>query len=260
MGKVYEYPLFRDRLTTAIVTTDTHVPLHCPKAHRAVCKYVGDLSPDYWVDMGDLMEYYEISRHVGKAIRTIDGKTLAKSNAAGNRLLDERQRSLGSGKYIQIEGNHDKRPEDLVNENPTLEGLVEIENTLKFADRGIDYIKYWDHGDILKLGKANFIHGRYVNEFHAKKTVDRYGKNSFYGHTHDIQSYSKVWEGDGETRIGQSLGCMCRYDLDYKKGSPDKWQQAVTTFYFRPNGFFSYFISPIYNGKFIAPNGKEYQG
>jgi hypothetical protein len=519
------------------------------------------------------MEYYEISRHVGKAIRTVNGKTLSKSNAAANRVLDDRQAALGNGRYVQLGGNHDKRPEDIINEQPQLEGTIEIENTLRFAERGITYIKSWDNGDLAKLGKAYFNHGKYVNEFHAKKHVDRYGKNIFYGHcfsddteiltsngwikgidlpegmpvatlnletnktefqipskywrytsedqpelihikaknvdclvtpdhgmlrgkdnlqkltaiglsmfasseipiarpvatasgvglsdseiqllvwiatdgcienkhvtskgypvrwhlkkerkitkltalltslgveysiskntisqkvkiyanlpkwvefyisrtdkqlpqqfrhatpaqikvifnelavtdgcycdgtlqyssakeieidlvqelaqlygcrssktkkkntdqwvlsinetrdtawvradhqafttiqntsdvwcvtvangtlitrrngktiitqnTHDVQSYSKVWEGDGETRVGQSLGCMCRYDLDYKKGDPDKWQQAVSTFYVRPNGMFSYFVSPIFNGIFIAPNGKEYRG
>jgi hypothetical protein len=218
------------------------------------------VSPDYWLDLGDLMEYYEISRHVGRAIRTVNGKTLAKSNAAANRVLDDRQAALRNGRYIQLGGNHDKRPEDIINEQPQLEGIIEIENTLRFEERGITYIKSWDNGDLAKLGKAYFNHGKYVNEHHAKKHVDRYGKNIFYGHTHDVQSYSKVWEGDGETRIGQSLGCMCRYDLDYKKGDPDKWQQAVTTFYVRPNGMFSYFISPIFNGTFVAPNGKEYRG
>ncbi len=259
MSKVWQYALAKDRPTVGIVTTDTHVPVHCPKAHKAVCNYAAELQPDYWVDMGDLMEYYEISRHVGSAIRTVTGKTLAKSNAAGNKLLDERLEVLGHGRYIQLEGNHDKRPEDLINDNPVLEGIVEIESALDFAGRGIDYVKYWSNGDLVKIGKSYFGHGRYVNEFHAKKTVDRYGKNLFYGHTHDIQSFSKVWEGDGETRIGQSLGCMCRYDLDYKKGDPDKWQQAVTTFYWLPNGLFSYFISPIFNGRFVAPNGKEYR-
>lgn len=243
-----------------VVTTDTHVPVHEPKAHRAVCAYVEDMKPHYWLDLGDLMEYYEISRHVGRAIRTISGKTLAKSNAAGNKLLDERLKALGKGQYVQLEGNHDKRPEDLINENPVLEGIVEIEYALGFEERNIPYIKSWSAGELLKLGKSYFIHGRYVNDFHAKKTVDRYGKNIFYGHSHDVQSYSKVFEGDGDTKIGQSLGCLCRYDLDYKKGDPDRWQQAVTTFYWQPNGLFSYFISPIFNGKFIAPNGKEYVG
>jgi hypothetical protein len=260
MAKIYDLPLCKDRLTSAVVTTDTHIPVHCPRAHRAVCAYVADVSPDYWLDLGDLMEYYEISRHVGKAIRTISGKTLSKSNAAANRVLDDRQAALGYGRYVQLEGNHDKRPEDIINEQPQLEGTIEIENTLGFAERDITYVKSWGDGDLAKLGKAYFNHGKYVNEFHAKKHVDRYGKNIFYGHTHDVQSYSKVWEGDGETRIGQSLGCMCRYDLDYKKGDPDKWQQAVTTFFVRPNGMFSYFISPIFNGVFIAPNGKEYRG
>jgi hypothetical protein len=258
VANIFEYPLLKEGLTVGIVTPDLHVPEHDVKAHKAVCNYVEELQPNYWVDLGDFMNYDEISRHVGKNIRTIIGKSLAKSNAMGNKVLDERQAALGEGKYIQIEGNHDKRPEDIINENPVLEGIIEIEKALDFAGRDIDYVRYWTNGDMVKIGKSFFLHGRYVNEFHAKKHVDRYGKNVFFGHTHDIQSYSKVWEGDGETRIGQSLGCLCKYALDYKKASPDKWQQAVTTFYWRPNGLFSYFISPIFNGKFIAPNGKEY--
>lgn len=259
MAKVYKLPLHRERLTVAVCTTDTHVPFHDVRAHKSVCRYVQDLRPDYWIDLGDFVDYYEISRHVGKAIRTITGQTLAKTNAKAREVLQDRLTALGAGRYVQIEGNHDKRPEDVMDEHPQLEGLLEIENALEFERHGITYIRNWSSGDMAKLGHAYMGHGRYTNDHHAKKHVDRYGKNYLYGHTHDIQSYSKVWEGDGETRIGQSIGCMCRYDLDYKKGDPDRWQQAVTTLYVRPNGLFSYFISSIFDGAFIAPNGKLYE-
>jgi len=82
----------------------------------------------------------------------------------------------------------------------------------------------------------------------------------FYGHTHDIQLYSKLRAGDDKTIVAQSLGCLCEYRQFYMKGFPNRWQQAFAEFYIREDGFFNYTVTMIFKHKFIGPNGKEYQG
>ena len=53
---------------------------------------------------------------------------------------------------------------------------------------------------------------------------------------HDVQQYSKVLWGKNRTIVGQSLGCLCRYDLSYVGTNPTNWQQAIATFFFAEDG------------------------
>jgi hypothetical protein len=74
-------------------------------------------------------------------------------------------------------------------------------------------VPFWSKGEVFQIGEATFIHGRFTNEYHAKKHATRYG-NVFYGHTHDIQSFSGEFYGS-KTIIGQSLGvCACRKNIN----------------------------------------------
>lgn len=88
----------------------------------------------------------------------------------------------------------------------------------------------------------------------------RNGKVTITQNTHDVQSFSLVSMGDNHTRIGQSLGCLCKYQQPYLQGKPTKWQQAFATFYFSPGGNFQYYVTQIFNHRFVGPDGKEYGG
>lgn len=90
--------------------------------------------------------------------------------------------------------------------------------------------------------------------------TERNGRTLITQNTHDVSSHSKVLWGDGSAIVGQSLGCSCDYELDYVGKNPKNWQKAVTTFFFSADGNFSYYVSRIFNGTFIAPNGKTYRG
>lgn len=247
-----------------IVLPDTQIPFHDGPAMRAVEAYLADERWDEWLQVGDFMDFDQISKFNKNAPRKLEGRTIEDDYKVANALLDRHQalvrKNNPKAKFTLLEGNHDLRIEKLIDEQPQLKGTLEVETNLRLKQRGIKWVKCYSKGELYKLGKAYFHHGLYTSQSHAKKMVDNFGTNIFYGHTHDIQSHSKVQWGKNKTLVGQSLGCLCRYDLDYIKDNPSNWQHSVTTFYFLPDGYFSYYVSRIFNGRFVAPNGKVYTG
>lgn len=226
---------------------------------KAVLKYIRRYPWDECVIIGDFLDFNCISSHNDDQLRLVEGQRIRKDYIAGNTILDQLTLCLPPKcKITLVEGNHEYRMERFINKLPVLEGWVEVETGLRLKDRGIKYVKGWAKGEVYKIGKAAFIHGLYTNEHHAKKTVMRYGTNIFYGHTHDIQTYSAELKGDDKTITASSLGCLCRYDLPYMRGRPSKWQQSISVFHFQANGFFNFYPIRIFNHSFIAPDGHFY--
>lgn len=244
-----------------IVLGDLQVPFVDRRSMAAVEEYMADEKWDEWVQIGDFMDLPQLSKFTQENPEALT-QSLSDDYKAGNELLDRHQRIVRKrnprAKFTILCGNHDLRAEKFAEKHPQLKGLIEVDKGLRLKERGIGYIRSYPDGTLYKIGKAYFHHGKFVVQNHSRKMVDSYGVNIFYGHTHDVQSSSKVQWGKNKTLVGQSLGCLCRYDLDYVGTDPTNWQQAVTTFFFMPDGHFSYFISRIFNGRMVAPNGKIY--
>jgi predicted phosphodiesterase len=215
---------------------------------------------DEVIYLGDFMDFGCISSHNKENLRAIAGKTIWRDYDIGVEILARHQKLAPKAKFTLIEGNHEHRMERYIDANPQLDGMIEVELGLELIKRKVKWVRFWSKGEIYKIGKARFIHGNYTTKYHAAKHADAYGDNVFYGHTHDVQSYSKELHGDDKTIVAQSLGCLCRYDQPYMRGKPSKWQQAFGIFYFQPNGFFTYYVPRIFKHGFISPEGKVYQG
>lgn len=225
---------------------------------RAVLKYIDDYKWDEVIILGDFLDFNCISHHNKDLPRLTHGQSVTSDYRAGNKILDQLQKAAEGAKITLLEGNHEYRYERLTDALPVFEGLMDVEDGLRLKERGIKYVRAWSKGDVYEIGKANFIHGLYINEFHAKKHVMQFGTNIFYGHTHDVQSYSQILRGDNKTIVGQSLGCLCVYDLPYMRGRPSKWQQAFGVFHFLPDGFFNYTVTRIFKHRFVSPEGRLY--
>jgi hypothetical protein len=131
---------------------------------------------------------------------------------------------------------------------------------MEYAERDIRYIRSWRDKTLYRIGNAYFTHGQYHGLNHAKKMVDTYCSNIFYGHTHDVSLSPKAMHGKDKVVVGQSLGCQCKADLSYIMHNPKNWQPAFGIFYFFPNGDFTYYVPRIIGGQFISPDGKTYRG
>lgn len=227
---------------------------------NAIKKYASDHQWSHVVWLGDVMDNNSISDFNSNNPRKVEGETLWKDYEVANKDLDEFDQATHGAEKIVIEGNHDYRSTRVVDAQPQLAGLVETEVGLKLAERNWTWVPYWSKGTVLNLGKASFGHGRYVNLHHAYKHGIRYGRNFFYGHTHDVQSHTMERDGDDKKYEAASLGCVCEYDPEYIQGAPTKWQQAFGVFRFRPDGHFNHYVVRIFQHKFVSPEGVEYKG
>lgn len=249
-------------ITRVIVIPDLQVPAHDKKSLAAVEKLMADFSWDYYINLGDFLDFNEISFHNHGKPMLVEGQRILKSFDAGNEILDRHQKIVKSknrkAKFVLLNGNHDYRIERYVEMFPQTEGLLDYDKNLRLKQRKIEWVRCYPDGTDFVLGKAHFHHGLYTNDVHSKKHVNAWGTNIFYGHLHDVQNYSMTKRGENSTIVGQSLGCLCEYEQSYIKGNPSRWQQAVTIFEFFPNGNFTYNVIRIFNHQFIFA-GKLYK-
>lgn len=246
-----------------IVIPDIQAPYHDTRSLAAVEQYMADEKWDEWLCLGDFIDFDFISHHNVGQHRLNEGKTLLSAYQVGNEILDRHQRIIRKrnpkAKFTLLEGNHDYRIEKYVDERPELSGSVELENGLCLKERGVKFVRCYSKGELYKLGKAYFHHGLYCGGNHAKKMVENFGVNVFYGHTHDLSQHSKILWGKDKTIVGQSLGCLCDYEQSYIKQNPTNWSHAFGIFYFMPGGYFTYYVVRLFNHSFVAPNGKIYR-
>ncbi len=212
---------------------------------------------DEVIYLGDLMDFDYISKFSKENIKLLSGKRFKGDYDYANQVLDRHQKLAPGAKFTLIEGNHDWRVRKLIEKDPMFEGLVELPENLRLKERGIKFVPFWNDGTIYKVGKAHFVHGKYTNDAHAKKMASNYGVPIFYGHTHDVQVYSKVMLGKDKTVQAASLGCLCDPQA-YMRGGPDNWQQCFGVFHIRDDGFFNYYLVQIFKHSFISPEGKHY--
>jgi predicted phosphodiesterase len=244
-----------------LVLPDIHYPYEDRRTMNAVETYMSDVKWDECVYLGDVMDFDMISDHNKGNLRAVEGKTIMRHYNHANAAFDRHELLLGPKcEKVVIEGNHDYRVNRLIDSQPALAGMLEVPTGLLLEARGWRWVPFWSEGTTYRIGNAEFIHGIYTNDHHAKKHVQNYGTCVFYGHTHDVQCYSQVLNGDNKTLVGQSLGCLCKYRQAYMRGKPNKWQQAFGVFHFFPDGFFNYYVVTVFKHRFTSPEGKVYQG
>lgn len=247
-----------------IILPDVHLPREDKAALAAVEAYMADHRWDGWVQLGDLIDFDELSRWQDGNRRLDKTGAIEKSYSATRAFLDRHaailRRKNPSCKMVLIEGNHEDRINKYLEKHPEGVGMLEVPVALGLKARTIQWVPFWTKGKMFKLGKCYIAHGRYTGGNHAKKHVEAYGVNTLYGHLHSIQSYSKRTLGNSETKEAACIGCLCRYDMDYLRGGPTDWQQGFCVVHVLPNGFFHRFQVRIFNGRFISPEGKEYGG
>lgn len=251
----------KNKIYKVIVLSDIHLPNEDRKTMKVVEAYMADHVWDEWLQIGDIMDFEYISSYNEDALRKLEGKRFKLDYAYANNFLDRHQeivrKNNKKAKFTILEGNHDYRVERLIDKQPTFEGMIEVADQLKLKKRGIKWVRSWSDGELHEIGKATFVHGEYLGTHHAKKMVDSFGDNVFYGHTHDVMCFPRTTRGKDNTKVGQSLGCLCEAQ-DYMRGKSDNWQQAFGVFYFMPNGYFTYYVIRIFNNSFISPEGKLY--
>lgn len=239
------------------------VPYHDARSLKAVETYMGAYRWDGYLNLGDFLDFNELSHYVKGRPGAVK-EDVAQTFEAGRAILTRHARILRTkninARMVLLQGNHDYRAVSYAEENPGLREHLDVRQNLGLDELDVEWIPSWEKGKLFKLGNAYFLHGNYINKYHAAKMVDQYGVCTYYGHTHDVMFFPKMTRGNGLTLEAGSLGCLCRYDQAYMKGKPHNWQQAVTTMFVQPNGYYNLYVSRIFNHRFVGPDGVLYEG
>lgn len=233
------------------------VPLHDIKALNATLEFLEDFKPHNVILGGDMLDCGAISHHNRQKPGNVEGLRILSD---AKELQDELIRpieELASGKLTYHIGNHEDWLQDLADELPGLEGLLDIRKLLSMGSR-------WSvipQGEASNLGKLTFIHGDQLSSADAcaKAAVIDYERNIRFGHFHTFQTYTKKSAlGFKMGKTGMAVPCLCGRTPQYGEGKANKWMQGFLWGYVDGQSFNDY-VSVIVDGKFMA-NGKEYKG
>tara|TARA_R110000824_G_scaffold81812_2_gene205468 strand:- start:2195 stop:2983 length:789 start_codon:yes stop_codon:yes gene_type:complete len=239
----------------AIVTPDKHFPLHDDKAISVVCQAIEIVKPDTYIDLGDTGEWELFSKHYWKDKEKPPLEVLMpmldKEVALVNEGMDLIDASLDKAKCKKrhfIQGNHELWLDNFVTRHPYLP-QYKTENALRIKERGYKYLKYISNKP-LKIGKLNFIHGKYTPIHHAKKHLEKGGQSVIYGHTHDFQRFTDTkWGG---TISAWSMGClkdMSSEANEWLRGNLHNWNHGFAIVDWFQGGNFKVEVVEIIDGK-----------
>ena len=237
----------------AIVTPDKHFPLHDDAAINVCCKAIEIVKPDTYIDLGDTGEWEHFSTHYwrGRSSKPMEDliPLLDKDVDDVNEGMDRFDKSLdkaGCSERHFIQGNHERWLDKFVTRHPYLSHYM-TKKALNLKERGYKYHPY-TRRKLLKIGKLNFTHGKYVPIHHAKKHLSYYKENVMYGHTHDLQRFTDTCAGG--TTSAWSMGCLKDMSLDeeWLEGRLVNWNHAFAIVDWFKGGNFKVEVVEIING------------
>ncbi len=259
-----------DNIRRFAFVTDTHYgfesvgghkrPLHDPKAWGAALKFLQEFKPQDFFFGGDILDCGAISHHNKHKPRKTEGFRLLRDAEECVKEIIEPIESIlpRDGRKVFITGNHCDWLNDFIDENPTLEGMVDLRKLLHLGSK-------WDlipQGGGVQHGKLYFCHGDTITggEHVAKSAVVNYERNIRFGHHHTYQVYTKTSPIDIKLpKTGVAVPCLCSKDMGFMEKRPHRWVQGLLYGYMTEKGPFADHVAVIVNGQMIV-NGKIYKG
>lgn len=241
-----------------ILAADMHYPQHDKKAWKALKEFISDIKPDGFVFMGDQLDMKNISHHEkGKPRKKATGGYKKDLDGFYNEILNPLDLQLGTKCDKRfIHGNHEAWLQILYDEQPELEGALDIEDHLDLHNMGWKVI---DLGKMTNIGKLHVLHGENFNGANAaKKLVETLCQSAVMGHIHTAQSYTKTAPVNKKKWTGTVLPTMGTVDAEYAKKRPNANLHGFGVVELWGRNFNLYTVV-ITNGQF-AFGGKIYGG
>jgi predicted phosphodiesterase len=246
-----------NKFKTYIIVGDVHVPEQDNVAIKSVLNLMNDIKFDGIINIGDYLNLACISHWNKEKHKTLEGKRLKTDYIEGNALLDEFDKRLpkGAEKHF-LKGNHEEWLDQLVEAQPALEGLFDLESGLKLQERGY---KVYPYNDIIRFGRLCITHGIYCGTTPARTHASKLLSNVLVGHTHSPEMCLIHSPAKEISVVGYVNGCLCHMSPDYLKNKPSNWATGISILYLFPNGYFDVTPIRIVKGRFVH-SGKVYDG
>jgi len=242
--------------------------IHYPKIHKPTLEAVKDFLRQNKVDgiiyQGDQLDNEDISHHTkGKpGLRQRAGYLRSVRGFEKNVMLPIEELLKEDCEKYWIIGNHERFEQDLIEEHPELEELVNHVKLLQLKERGYEIIPL---GHSLKLGKLNVCHGEILSGignqmgiWPSRKAVLLYAGNVLAAHSHAPQMFTQVspiehtqkWAG----WIAPILGAT---NPGYLRNRPTAWVNGFSIIEIQENGNFNLYLIIVHKGRF-SYGGKLY--
>lgn len=246
-----------NKTQTCLVVPDLHVPFHDCGFVALTTKLVKLLQPDHVVQLGDMNDFFQISRFSKDPERR---ETIYEDLQTSSKILDDWQAAAPFNcRFHLVEGNHEYRLSRFSNERaPQLSKMIKsIPEVYRLSERNKKQNKgMWTWHPIIPwnscaIGDVVFTHGHYFNTHAAAGNLQKYPcKKLITGHTHRVQIiYSEP------DRFSVTLGYGADISkLDYVM-TPTPWRTAmgVVTFF---NGTGSFELVEV-NGQTAYLRGEK---
>lgn len=249
-----------------ILLPDLHHPHINKPAVNAVFQFIKGFKPHVVNLIGDAMNMDAIDLWKKKKgnNKHFEGKRILKDYESFDRdILTPLEKLIPRDcEKTYMGGNHEDWINTVISKDQNLEGMVEPEIKLRLKERGWEWIPYIKNNrrGIKQYGKLLVFHGDYTNIYHAAKNANTHSKSCVYGHTHDIQLYTKVFTDDYQSfHTAQSIGCLCELTPEFMRGRKNRWVNAFGVLYVREDGLWNLYVPVIIRGKFTF-NGKTFDG
>jgi hypothetical protein len=221
-------------------------------------KFIKDFKPDHVILGGDMLDCGSVSHHRKGNPGQLEGlRLLAEANELRKQVIEPLEKQV-KGRLVYHIGNHEDWLNDVVDEAPALEGIVDIRSLLKLNDK-------WEiipQGKLSQLGKLHFVHGDGIRggQNVANYAVTAYERNVRFGHFHTFQVATKTTPVEANGHTGMAVPCLCKKATRYGQGAPNKWMQGFLYGYTGgPSGSFNDYPVVIVNGV-ATINGVTYVG
>jgi len=222
------------KLKIACVLPDVHIPYQDKaslKLAEAIMNYV---KPDQIVQVGDLVDFYPVSRYTKDPDRA-SGVHLQKE-------LDEASSIIHKWAELApvtiLSGNHEARLDKyLVEKAPGLKGLrsLNVQSLLGVDDKKVSYKEFMylgrlfiSHGD--RVSKGGCAHSAMT----AKSNIEKMNCDVMLGHIHRLGAFYRKTRGGGD-QAGFEIGCLCERETVEYLPEPN-WQHGMAVVHYRNDG------------------------
>jgi hypothetical protein len=216
----------------AVVYGDTHVPFHDPAALEVVKAVAKHVRPDCIVNVGDLVDAWQISRWDKDPTRK---DTLQENIDESRQHLAEVALAFPKARRVLLEGNHEARLtkaiwklEGAARELPKLrlfQTTMTWPTLLELDAIGWEWIGERDQTRTSVLPKIITKHGSALRSWSggsARAEWTKYGASGLSGHSHRLGLY--LHRDHNGTASWIETGCTCLLDPPY--GTDYDWQQG----------------------------------
>lgn len=236
-------------------------------------EFARDFKPDVWIEGGDDLDCGPVSHWLKDKKRSTEGLRMKRDiddydrdiltpidQIMGTRKLPAWAHKVMKGKRKKkLTGNHEAWLDQLADQIPGLDGMLDLNNELRLKERGWNLL---EQGDFVKLGKITFTHGDTLpgGDHFAKAAVMAVGDSVRVGHHHTYQVYTKHSPVDSlDVKSGVGVPALTHKAPSYAKKSPNKWALGFNYGYVFEDGTFSDYVPIITNGRLVV-NGRVYRG